>query len=245
MVAFIVGPRTTARGPGRSRGGLFEELAWLHAEGVGDTSELVERRLVLAALPPRHGDPGHAELERERFLRVPRRDPELLNSFPEHLVAHRLYNYYTQRVMSNSSRTQAIDRLAAPRRLLGVYLREAALAAERKRELGRRIREARQEKRWKQKHLAAAVSVEPVTVSRWENGRHEPDIDMLERIAQATEKPVSFFLDDGAVSPAVAAQAEVLAEVLAVREELSDLRDAVRRIEARLPQPADPQASGG
>ena len=37
-------------------------------------------------------------------------------------------------------------------------------------ELGDRIKNARTEKGWKQKHLAAELEVEPITVSRWERG---------------------------------------------------------------------------
>lgn len=145
--------------------------------------------------------------------------------------------------MSNPSRKRAIDRLAVPRRLLSVYLEEAAIATSRKQELGRKIKQARQEKRWKQKHLAEQVHVEPVTVSRWERGQHEPDFDMLHAIAVATDKPLSFFIDDDPVSPGVAAQAEVLAEVVLLREEVSEIRDALRRIEGRLPLPGEPPAS--
>lgn len=67
--------------------------------------------------------------------------------------------------------------------------------AQQRRELGRRIAEARKAKRWKQRELAAAVHVEPTTVSRWENGRHAPDLDVLEEIARATDRPLSFFVD--------------------------------------------------
>ena len=100
--------------------------------------------------------------------------------------------------------------------------------AEQRHELGRRIQTARLEKRWKQKQLAAAVNVEPITVSRWETGRHMPDLDMLEMIAQATGKPVAFFVDEPPVIPdAQAARLEdllgrvieLLEEVLAERPE--------------------------
>ena len=65
-------------------------------------------------------------------------------------------------------------------------------------DIGDRIRSARHEKGWKQKHLAAHVSVEPITVSRWERGATSPDLDALGLIAEATGKPLSFFVDHGA-----------------------------------------------
>jgi len=73
--------------------------------------------------------------------------------------------------------------------------------------VGERIRAARAERGWKQKHLAAEVSVEPITVSRWERGATTPDLQVLGLVAQATGKPLGFFVgDDGA--PAAGATLE-------------------------------------
>ena len=49
----------------------------------------------------------------------------------------------------------------------------------RKPPVGERIRNARTAKGWMQKHLAAEVEVEPITVSRWERGATTPDLDVL------------------------------------------------------------------
>jgi transcriptional regulator with XRE-family HTH domain len=65
-----------------------------------------------------------------------------------------------------------------------------------KAEVAARIKSARAEKGWKQKHLAAEVKVEPITVSRWERGATTPDFDALALIAEATGKPLSYFLGD-------------------------------------------------
>jgi transcriptional regulator with XRE-family HTH domain len=59
-----------------------------------------------------------------------------------------------------------------------------------------KIKAARASKGWKQKHLAAEVSVEPITVSRWERGATTPDFDALSLIAEATGRPLSYFLSD-------------------------------------------------
>ena len=83
-------------------------------------------------------------------------------------------------------------------------------------ELGERIRTARAQKGWKQKHLAASVSVEPITVSRWERGATTPDLDALGLVAEATGKPLSYFVEDGTRA----------------REDVPDVRDAAARIEA-------------
>jgi transcriptional regulator with XRE-family HTH domain len=77
--------------------------------------------------------------------------------------------------------------------------------ATRKAEIGRKIREARVGKGWKQKHLAAHVEVEPITVSRWERGATTPDLDVLRVVAEATGKPLSYFVDQGPEAPEPAA----------------------------------------
>lgn len=108
--------------------------------------------------------------------------------------------------------------------------------AEQRKELGRRIRAARDGKQWKQKQLAAAVHVEPVTVSRWERGEHAPDIDMLEAIAKATGQPLSFFVDAPAATGGDRIDA-LSRELEGVRQSLRDLEElkaSVARIEAML-----------
>jgi transcriptional regulator with XRE-family HTH domain len=108
-------------------------------------------------------------------------------------------------------------------------------------DLGPRIRTARAEKGWKQKNLAAEVDVEPITVSRWERGATTPDLDVLNLVAEATGKPLSYFVDGSADAPAssldevaaridaaasrIAAESERIAETLeALRAELARLR---------------------
>src|SRR3954464_14806157 len=65
-----------------------------------------------------------------------------------------------------------------------------------KKELGEKIKAARAGKGWKQKHLAAEVDVEPITVSRWERGATTPDLDVLRLVADATGRPLSYFVDE-------------------------------------------------
>ncbi|HVD24860.1 MAG TPA: helix-turn-helix transcriptional regulator [Gaiellaceae bacterium] len=63
-------------------------------------------------------------------------------------------------------------------------------------ELGGRIRQARAARGWKQRELASEVEVEPITVSRWERGATTPDLDVLRLVAEATGKPLSYFVSD-------------------------------------------------
>jgi transcriptional regulator with XRE-family HTH domain len=71
-----------------------------------------------------------------------------------------------------------------------------------KTELGGRIREARASKGWKQRELASEVEVEPITVSRWERGATTPDLDVLRLVADATGKPLSYFVAGPDEAPA-------------------------------------------
>jgi transcriptional regulator with XRE-family HTH domain len=68
--------------------------------------------------------------------------------------------------------------------------------APQKAEIAAKIKSARTAKGWKQKHLAAEVRVEPITVSRWERGATTPDFDALALIAEATGRPLSYFVDE-------------------------------------------------
>jgi transcriptional regulator with XRE-family HTH domain len=87
--------------------------------------------------------------------------------------------------------------------------------------VGERIREARAAKGWMQKHLAAEVEVEPITVSRWERGATTPDLDVLRLVADATGKPLSYFVADRE-------------EERDLRERVGSLEGALARIEAKL-----------
>jgi transcriptional regulator with XRE-family HTH domain len=90
-----------------------------------------------------------------------------------------------------------------------------------KAEVAARIKSARVEKGWKQKHLAAAVQVEPMTVSRWERGATTPDFDALAVIAEATEKPLSYFLADGDREIAEPSLAETVERIEAAAERIA------------------------
>ena len=97
-------------------------------------------------------------------------------------------------------------------------------------ELGARIKTARADKGWKQKHLAAEVEVEPITVSRWERGATTPDLDILRLVAEATGRPLSYFVEGGdaaaAAAPDLPQRVDRLEQSLArVEEKLDALLD--------------------
>jgi transcriptional regulator with XRE-family HTH domain len=96
--------------------------------------------------------------------------------------------------------------------------------AEEKAELGDKIRAARASKGWKQKHLAAQVDVEPITVSRWERGATRPDLDVLNQLAEATGKPISYFVGGG--------EPEEPHEAMALDKAVQRIEAAAERLEA-------------
>jgi transcriptional regulator with XRE-family HTH domain len=84
---------------------------------------------------------------------------------------------------------------------------------------------------WKQKHLAAEVKVEPITVSRWERGATTPDFDALALIAEATGKPLSYFVGE----EESAAEESLLAEAVERLEAAADrITTEAERISAAL-----------
>jgi transcriptional regulator with XRE-family HTH domain len=93
--------------------------------------------------------------------------------------------------------------------------------------LGSRIREARASKGWKQRELASEVEVEPITVSRWERGATTPDLDVLRLVADATGKPLSYFVADDAAPAATEPAARKLERAA---EKLSAQADRIERL---------------
>ena len=88
--------------------------------------------------------------------------------------------------------------------------------------LGDNIKELRKQKGYSQETLAEQLNVVRQTVSKWEKGYSVPDAEMLERIANLFEVPVSDLLDshipgkeDRPVSNEIANQLAILNEHLA------------------------------
>jgi transcriptional regulator with XRE-family HTH domain len=105
-----------------------------------------------------------------------------------------------------------------------------------------KIKAARAAKGWKQKQLAAEVSVEPMTVSRWERGATTPDFDALGLIAEATGKPLAYFLGDDQVPSAEPSLAEAVERIEAAAARIAREAD---RISAALAEARDELARPG
>ena len=97
-----------------------------------------------------------------------------------------------------------------------------------------KIKAARAAKGWKQKHLAAEVSVEPITVSRWERGATTPDFDALALVAEATGRPLSYFLGEDELAAAEPARAETVGRIEAAAERIAAQADRVAALLAEI-----------
>jgi transcriptional regulator with XRE-family HTH domain len=62
--------------------------------------------------------------------------------------------------------------------------------------VGERIREVRKSKRIRQKVLARMVGISPGALTNFEKGRRRISLDWLQKIAEALDTPVSYFLPD-------------------------------------------------
>jgi transcriptional regulator with XRE-family HTH domain len=97
-----------------------------------------------------------------------------------------------------------------------------------------KIKSARAAKGWKQKHLAAEVSVEPITVSRWERGATTPDFDALALVAEATGRPLSYFLGEDEGTAAEPALGEAVRRIETAADRIATEAERVAALLAEL-----------
>ena len=64
--------------------------------------------------------------------------------------------------------------------------------------LGERLKTARKEAGFTIASLARKLDVDPRTVAGWQSGRSTPTVERLLEIAQALDKPPSYFLEQAA-----------------------------------------------
>jgi transcriptional regulator with XRE-family HTH domain len=86
------------------------------------------------------------------------------------------------------------------RKLRAMLMRDLEQAAEKLRErhmeLGTRLRRARDTRGKKQREVARAVGVDTQTVSRWERGINEPDLEKLQLVANFLDWHIADLLTD-------------------------------------------------
>jgi transcriptional regulator with XRE-family HTH domain len=115
------------------------------------------------------------------------------------------------------------------------HLRQLLRVALGQEEIGQRIRQAREESGFTQAELADKIDVATAqSISRYERGETEVSAKRLRRIAEATGKPLSFFV----LEPGDEVSPEEKQNIL---EAVDKLQDDVAEILRRLP-PAAPKA---
>ena len=62
-------------------------------------------------------------------------------------------------------------------------------------ELGEKIRVARLSRSLTQAQLAESIGVKSSTVGMWENGKREPNLDMMEALADVFNVPVAYLVE--------------------------------------------------
>ncbi len=63
-------------------------------------------------------------------------------------------------------------------------------------DIGKKIREARNELGISQKKLGEALIISEKAISSYESGRTAPSIQILQKIAKRTNKPITYFTDE-------------------------------------------------
>ena len=92
-------------------------------------------------------------------------------------------------------------------------------------ELGRRIKIAREEAKMSQLQVGVALAVSDKTISGYESGRIAPPIDKLMHLADLFKKPIAFFLGADPRDYKVASRLRAVEVALRdVRKQLNEIR---------------------
>lgn len=93
-----------------------------------------------------------------------------------------------------------------------------------RKQLGQRIKEARQRSGFSQQQLAGAIGVSDKTISAYEVGRVEPPLNTLDKLCEVTRHPVAFFLGD--------VQSNIEARLDRIAKELEDIHASLKKDES-------------
>lgn len=75
---------------------------------------------------------------------------------------------------------------------------------------GKRLKQARKKKKMTMQALADQMDVTSVTVSRWESGTNEPNIEMINRLAEILDTSVSYLMEKDSVGDGISIFASLL-----------------------------------
>lgn len=93
------------------------------------------------------------------------------------------------------------------------------------RELGKRIRSARDEARFSQLQVGVSLGVSDKTISGYESGRIAPPIDKLMQLADLFKRPISYFLGSDPRDYKVASRLRAVEVALKeIRNQLNEIR---------------------
>ncbi len=81
--------------------------------------------------------------------------------------------------------------------------------------LAKRIREAREEANLSQATLAKHIGVSDKAISSYEKGRSIPPFENLKKIAESTNRPLTYFTDESAVESLIATKLTTIEKELA------------------------------
>lgn len=101
--------------------------------------------------------------------------------------------------------------------------RSDAVNKENLNELAKRIRAARQDARLSQSALGKAIGVSDKSVSSYEQGRSTPPFAKLRKIADATQRPISFFTQENTDDATIASK------LLTIERELNEVKKLLKK----------------
>lgn len=90
-------------------------------------------------------------------------------------------------------------------------------------ELAKRIRTARQEARLSQSALGKSIGVSDKSVSSYEQGRSTPPFAKLKRIAESTNRPISYFTQENSDDATIASK------LLSIERELNEVKKLLKK----------------
>lgn len=93
--------------------------------------------------------------------------------------------------------------------------------------LGSKIRYARKEAGFSQKELGQAVELSDKTISAYEVDRAKPGVLVLRQISRATDRPVTYFIDD---DPARRQKIDFAAKIKKIEQELAEIKAALKEL---------------
>lgn len=87
--------------------------------------------------------------------------------------------------------------------------------------IGYKIKQARKNRHITQENLAGAVGVSDKSISAYELNRAEPPLKILEKIAEETGQPFSYFVEENP-------QSQILSKLTMVEKELEEIKQLLR-----------------